>query len=674
MSELNPRQREAVRYIDGPLLVLAGAGSGKTRVITQKIAYLIQSCGISARHIAAVTFTNKASREMKSRVGQLVKGKEAHGLRVSTFHTLGLDIIRREVSHLGLKPAFSIYDAGDAMALLKELMKRQYGGDDQVERVQAQISRWKNQLLSAEEVGRMELGEDPATIAAARIYADYDRHLRAYNAVDFDDLILLPASLFMRQPEVLEQWQNRIRYLLVDEYQDTNSCQYKLVQLLVGLRGALTVVGDDDQSIYAWRGAQPENLSLLKNDFPRLKVIKLEQNYRSMGRILKVANTLIANNPHEFEKRLWSEMGFGDPIRVISTRNEEHEAEQIVADLLHHKFRHRTEFRDYAILYRSNHQSRLFEKKLRENNIPYFMSGGTSFFAHSEVKDIMAYLRLLNNPDDDSAFLRVVNTPRREIGPTTLEGLSSYAGKRGVSLFSACFEMGLSQYINERAVEKLNQFGEWLVRMGEQARDGDPVEVVKDLIKAIDYPMWLEETSRDPKTAERRLENVEDLVSWIGRVVDKSEQNDELKEVKLADIVARITLMDILERQAEENILDAVHMMTLHAAKGLEFPNVYIIGMEEEILPHRVSLEEGNVEEERRLAYVGITRAQRNLTFSLAAKRQRGGEAMECEASRFLDELPEEDLEWQGHNQTSTPEQRKERGQAHLDALKNMLG
>ncbi len=504
MSQLNPRQRAAVRYLDGPLLVLAGAGSGKTRVITQKIAYLISECGLTPRHIAAVTFTNKAAREMKQRVGALLSGKESRGLRVSTFHTLGLDIIRREHARLGYKPGFSIFDAQDSAALVRELMRKAFGdANGQAEQMQWQISRWKNAFVLPEEAAaQAAVSGEAHQVAAAALYAEYNRHLKAYNAVDFDDLIMQPVLLFRAHPEALDQWQNRVRYLLVDEYQDTNATQYQLVKLLVGARQALTVVGDDDQSIYAWRGAQPENLALLQEDFPTLEVIKLEQNYRSMGRILKAANRLIANNPHVFDKSLWSEMGYGDPLRVIRARDEEHEAERVVSELLHHKFTHRTAFRDYAILYRGNHQSRLFERVLREHRIPYFLSGGTSFFAYSEVKDVMAYLRLLANPDDDTAYLRVVNTPRREIGPGTLEKLGGYASERGISLFAASFELGLEQHLSARAVERLRRFGEWLVHMGDRAERGDPVAAARDLVGEVRYEAWLMDTSKDERQAD----------------------------------------------------------------------------------------------------------------------------------------------------------------------------
>ena len=668
LDHLNPRQRAAVKHLDGPLLVLAGAGSGKTRVITHKIAYLVQTCGLSPRNVAAVTFTNKAAREMKARVGALLTGKDGRGLRISTFHTLGLDILRAEHKALGYRAGFSIFDAQDSATLIRELLRNGGALDaDAMNELQWQISRWKGAFVTPAEAMQLCAGR-PEWIPAAELYAAYQRQLRAYNALDFDDLIFQPAHLFKEHPEVLERWQNRLRYLLVDEYQDTNAGQYHLVRQLVGPRGALTVVGDDDQSIYAWRGAQPQNLAQLQQDYPHLQVIKLEQNYRSTGTLLKAANALIGNNPHVFEKRLWSELGPGDCLRVVQCRSEEHEAERVVSELLAHKFRHRTDFKDYALLYRSNHQSRVFERVLREHRIPYLLSGGTSFFANTEVKDIMAYLRLLVNADDDAAFLRVINTPRREIGPNTLEKLSSYAGMRGISLFAACYEFGLAQQLSERALQRLTHFCDWLNDLGDRAKRGDTIEVVKELVHTSGYETWLNDNCKDAKSAERRMGNVWDLVAWMQRITEQ-----DTEEKSLADLVTHMSLMDILDGQSEEKTADCVHLMTLHAAKGLEFDHVFLVGMEEELLPHRSAVAKGDVEEERRLAYVGITRARKSLVFTLTAARKRGGETTFCEPSRFLQELPQEDLMWEGGGELADPQQRQERGQAHLANLKGLL-
>jgi ATP-dependent DNA helicase Rep len=666
MAGLNPRQAEAVKYLDGPLLVLAGAGSGKTRVITRKIAHLIGQAGISARNIAAVTFTNKAAREMKARVGQLLEGMDARGLTVSTFHTLGLSILKKEYQAAGLRPGFSILDEQDVNHLLKELSHRSDADQQAIDAARWQISDWKNALVSPAQA--VSLAEDERQLAQAHLYDAYRRALTAYNALDFDDLILRPVEIFRAHREVLERWQNKIRYLLVDEYQDTNGAQYELVKLLVGVRAALTVVGDDDQSIYAWRGARPENLGRLKEDFPHLKVVKLEQNYRSSARILGAANQLIANNPHVFDKQLWSELGAGDLLRVLSCKDEEHEAERVATEILHHKFQVRTDYGDYAILYRGNHQSRQFEKALRTLNIPYFLSGGTAFFSRTEIKDVMAYLRLLANPDDDAAFLRVVNTPRREIGPTTLEKLSAYAAERRVTLLAACDELGLEQHLGGRPLARLKEFHQWVWRMAREAEEDHPVQTVRQLLRDLDYESWLTQTSPNDAAAERRWKNVLELVDWLDRL-----HQDEMKGDSLAEMVRHLALMDVLERQDEESGGDRVALMTLHAAKGLEFPHVFLVGMEEELLPHRTSIEEDNIEEERRLAYVGITRAQRSLTMTLASKRKRGGEHISCEPSRFLAELPQQDLEWEGRQSNLSDEQKKQRGSAHLANLKALL-
>ncbi len=667
MSELNPRQREAVHYIDGPLLVLAGAGSGKTRVITRKIVYLIERCAIAPRHVTAVTFTNKAAREMQERVGALLKGRDASGLTVSTFHTLGLNILRREHALAGYKPGFSIFDTQDSEALLKELQRRDEGPEGGVAGQQWRISGWKNDLLDP--VQALAAASDPSEAASARLYAAYQRSLRAYNAVDFDDLIVQPVQLLRAHPEALERWQGRIRHLLVDEYQDTNQSQYELVRLLVGVRGALTVVGDDDQSIYAWRGARPENLARLREDFPRLKLIKLEQNYRSTGRILKAANRLIANNPHVFDKRLWSELGPGDPIRVIECRNEEQEAQRVVSEILHHRLTKDGRWGDYAILYRGNHQSRGFEKALREQRVPYYLSGGTSFFARTEIKDLMAYLRLVTNPEDDAAFLRIVNTPRREIGPGTLEKLGEYAARRGTPLLQASTELGLAQVLNPRAAERLSEFARWVDEHARDTARADPVQTFRALLRDIRYENWLRETASSDKAAQRQWENCEELIGWLEAL-----QRGRLHEKTLPEMVNHLTLMNMLEQRDEEGTDDRVHLLTLHAAKGLEFPHVFLVGVEEELLPHRTSIEEDSIEEERRLAYVGITRARRTLTLTLAATRKRYGEALACQPSRFLEELPAEDLQWSGGKRETPPEERRERGSAHLAQMRNLLG
>ncbi len=671
MNKLNPRQREAVRYADGPLLVLAGAGSGKTSVITRKIAHLIEELGIPGRHIAALTFTNKAAREMKERVSRIVDRGKSRGLIVSTFHNLGLNIIREEHPHLGYHPGFSIFDAEDAKALLQDLMMREASADagDELNDVQMTISSWKNAMRSPSEAYSKAADEREQRIAI--VYKHYNEYLKAYNAVDFDDLILLPVQLFRDCPDILTKWRKKIRYLLVDEYQDTNVCQYELVKQLVAERAAFTVVGDDDQSIYAWRGARPENLAQLKDDFPSLKIVKLEQNYRSTGRILRSANTVIANNPHVFEKALWSDHTIGEEIRVIRCRNEDAETERVATEILDQKLKNGLDFRDFAVLYRGNHQARLLEMKLQAYQIPYRISGGQSFFSKSEIKDAMSYLRLLINPDDNAAFLRVINVPRREIGPRTLEQLSHYARSRNVSLFKALGDMGAETHVTEKGLDRLRRFAHWVDKTCERLFTEDPVPVIKQLFTDIEYDEYLHQHSGSPKQAERRMENIWYLVESIQRMLDDGKGTAD--ELGVEDTIAKLILRDMMEQREEEDDSDKVQLLTLHASKGLEFPHVFIMGLEEEILPHRSSIEEGNIEEERRLMYVGITRARETLSLTYAASRKQYGEKIETIPSRFLDELPEEDVKWEGMGDQDK-EANQKKGKATLSALLGDLG
>lgn len=667
--KLNPGQQQAVEYVRGPCLVLAGAGSGKTRVITNKIAHLIRNTGYQPRQIAAVTFTNKAAREMKERVAQTLGRKETKGLMISTFHTLGLEIIKREYKALGMKSNFSLFDDQDQLALLKELTFDHLEEDkDLLKQLISQISNWKNALLTPEQAKGLARSEREHTFAEC--YRRYELHLSSCNVLDFDDLITKPTLLFARDEQVCERWQQRIRYLLVDEYQDTNTSQYQLVKLLVGKRANFTVVGDDDQSIYSWRGAQPKNLVQLSKDFPELQVIKLEQNYRSSGCILNAANILIANNPHVFEKQLFSNLGYGDPMKVITANNEDHEAERVVGELIAHHFINKTDYKDYAILYRGNHQSRIFEKMLMQNRIPYRISGGTSFFSRPEIKDLLAYLRVLTNPEDDSAFLRIVNTPRRGIGPATIQKLGEWANTRDKSLYQASFNLGLGQTLSGQGLAALTNFTGWLADV-EKLVEREPLIAVRDLLHGLDYQSWLFETSASPKAAEMRMKNVDQLFSWMAEMLEGDDLNEPMT---LAQVVTRFTLRDMMERGEEAEELDQVQLMTLHASKGLEFPYVFLVGMEEGILPHQSSIDEDNVDEERRLAYVGITRAQKSLFFTLCRERRQYGELIRPEPSRFLYELPQDDLHWDdGKKVVKTAEEKQQTGLRGVAGLKAML-
>ena len=656
--QLNPPQREAIRYLDGPLLVLAGAGSGKTRVITQKIAYLIEECGFSPANIAAITFTNKAAKEMQERVGKLLKDKPA-GLTISTFHSLGVRILREEAKHLGYKPRFSIFDATDCYGIVADLS----GSTDKatIRRLQSLISNWKNALLTPD--AALKAASNETERLAALAFASYSATLKAYQAVDFDDLISLPVELFDKHPDVLDKWQNRLRYLLIDEYQDTNACQYRLLRQLAGPRAAFTAVGDDDQAIYGWRGADIENLRGLPRDYPGLKLIKLEQNYRSTVRILKAANAVIAHNEKLFDKRLWSDLGHGDPITVTACKDNEKEAELVVMKLQAHKFEHRTRYADYAILYRGNFQARALEQHLRDQRVPYLLSGGQSFFDKAEIKDVTSYLRLLANNDDDPAFIRAITAPKRGVGSSTLEALGTYAGERHISLFAAAFEEGFAHRVQARQLTPLLEFCQFINRIEYRATREPAEAVVNDLLAAIGYEAWLYEED-DKRAAAARWGNVLELVQWLSRRGEEDGKN-------LIELTQMIALINLLDSQQSEERPDAVQLCTLHAAKGLEFKHVFLIGVEEGVLPHRESMEPAKLEEERRLMYVGITRAQRSLHISYAEKRKQGRELIPCEPSRFIAEMGSEDIKFAGGKSDAPTD--KASGSARLEAMKAML-
>ena len=666
LKDLNPPQRQAVTCVERPCLVLAGAGSGKTGVITRKIAWLIAS-GYRPNQVYAVTFTNKAAREMRQRVSRLLDNGAAKGLTISTFHSLGQRILQREAGRLGYRRSFSILDTRDVETCLGSLMQRGELENDEVRQAMYQISRWKNDFVDPERA--LETAEDDTARRRARLYLAYQQQLHACNSMDFDDLIMLPVRLFREFTEVRDEWRDRVRYLLIDEYQDTNTSQYELVKALCEMRRKLTVVGDDDQSIYAWRGARPENLQRLRRDFSDLEIIKLEQNYRSTGRILGAANQLIANNPHLFEKRLWSASGVGDSIRVFPCRSAEDEASRIAVDIVSKRLQEGMPYRQFAILYRSNFQSRNYEKALRDQSIPYQVAGGSAFFDRREIKDVMAYLRLIANPDDDQALLRVINVPRREIGASSVRTIADYAAGRGSSLGVAIREMGVLESLNRRVRLRVGEFIDLIDELRHHAENLDAVALCQRLLDMTEYRAWLDETSNSSKQAENAFENVMELVSWIGNL-QKSRDDNSIQE-----IISHLSLMSMLENNESDNPEDAVQLSTVHAAKGLEYDHVYLCGFEEESLPHHQSRDEAGIEEERRLAYVAITRAGQSLTLSYAKTRQKFGEVQHCEPSRFLYELPEADLEGAEHVASKLSED--ERHQKGLDAfadLKALLG
>ena len=672
---LNPSQREGVLYLDGPCLVLAGAGSGKTRVITQKIAYLLRECGYAGRNVVALTFTNKAAREMEDRVKLLVDPSLAKGLTISTFHSLGVRILREEAKFAGLKPQFSIFDSDDAMAIIQDLLATTDRG--RLRSVQQTISLWKNGLIDPDAAAN--IASTASEVEAAKVYRSYNATLVAYQAVDFDDLIALPARIFEQHQEVRERWQQRVRYLLVDEYQDTNVCQYRLVQWLTGVHAMFTAVGDDDQAIYAWRGATIENLAKLTTDYPQIRLIKLEQNYRSSQCILSAANQVIAKNPKLFEKKLWSEHGMGEAISVTAMANDEAEAESVAMKISAARFEKRASWKDFAVLYRGNHQARIVEQAMRNLHIPYTISGGQSFFDKAEVRDILAYLRLVANEDDDPAFIRAATTPKRGIGQATLQTLGQYAGERQTSLFEALFEQGIEASLATRQLEPLRTFGEFINRIRFRAgrgETGQPVPaaepagvILDDLLSAIQYERYLYDTL-DEKAAQSRWQNVLELIGWLKRKA-------EADSMGLLDLVQHVALVTMLER-GDEQEPDAVKLSTLHASKGLEYPHVYLLGVEEGLLPHLGRDDEdvdptkvadalvSRIQEERRLMYVGITRAQRSLHLSWCQKRRRAREDLVREPSRFIEEMGLSAAELQLQPDTLSPKNR-------LDMLRAML-
>ena len=656
---LNNAQLEAVNYVSGPCLVLAGAGSGKTRVITHKIGRLIEA-GLEPKRIAAITFTNKAAAEMRERAKQLM-GRPAKDVLICTFHALGVRIMREDGAVLGLKPQFSIMDADDVTSILKDCG----GTTDAATARQWQwtISLWKNMGLSAEQAAAQAPDDNARVIA--RIMALYQERLTAYQSVDFDDLIGMPLKLLAEFPEVRERWQAKMGHVLVDEYQDTNATQYEVLKHLVGERARFTAVGDDDQSIYGWRGATLDNLKRLPLDFPQLKVVKLEQNYRSTSAILRAANHVILPNPKLFPKTLFSELGEGEPVRVVNALNEEHEADRAVARIQSIRAGnaqasgHR-EFKDFAILYRANHMARPFEQALRRANMPYKVSGGQSFFDKAEIKDLCAWFRLWINNDDDPAFLRAITSPKRGIGHQSLAQLGTFATQYKLSLFEALFAGSLPSAVNSRAVTGLHEFGRTINDLEHRARHTlgktDALAFLLAWLQEIGYESHLYDGEDNEKVAAARWTNVLEFCDWMagrcgGEIEDATgaQTGSEAAEVKnLLEVAQTISLISTLsEREKDQNV---VTLSTLHASKGLEWPHVMLVGVNEGLLPFKLgddNTTEGasqdgillRLQEERRLMYVGITRAQRSLAVSWTQRRKKGRETVAALPSRFIAEM-----------------------------------
>lgn len=654
MSGLNPPQQAAVDYVDGPLLVLAGAGSGKTKVITEKIAQLIHKRTFMPEHIAAITFTNKAAREMRERVAKRISKAAAEALTVTTFHSLGLKFLQQEVALAGLRRGFSIFDGDDQQGILKALLPE--GADkDALYAAQNWISKVKNQALTPEQAAQAAVTVRERQIAD--LYARYQARLQAFNAVDFDDLIRLPLHVLESDADARTRWQAKVRYLLVDECQDTNGAQYRLIKALAGERGLFTCVGDDDQSIYAWRGAQPENLDELGRDYPALKVITLEQNYRCSARILRSANTVIANNPHAHSKKLWSQFGEGERIRVWACKNNEHEAQRVAGEIHYLQQAHSLPYSEFAILFRGNHQSRPLEKELQLLKIPYHISGGTAFLDRGEVKDVMAWLRCIANPDDDAAFLRAVTSPKREVGSSSLEKLAQMAQQAHIPLALAAQNSSYRTALSARPAAALSEFVRLINRLRDMAQKAPAAEIVRAVVAESGILNQIRLETKNEALFVRRKENLEELAQWF---------EADRRPASAGDLAAQLALLSNADRGDPGN---QVRLMSLHAAKGLEFNTVFIIGCEQGSLPHQASLEEGQLAEERRLFYVGITRAKARLVLAHSAQIKRWGEQVNLLPSQFLNELPEADLQRDGVVQEGQSEEKQARASAHRQAI-----
>lgn len=657
MHGLNPPQAAAVLHIEGPLLVLAGAGSGKTRVIVEKIAHLIGSGRYPARRIAAITFTNKSAKEMRERVAKRLREQDADEVTICTFHALGLKFLQIEHAAVGLKRGFSIFDADDAAAQIKDLM---YGAKpDDIEDMKNLVSRAKNAGLSPEQA--MAAARSNREKEAASVYERYQLRLTAFNAVDFDDLIRLPVQILEENPEIALAWRERIGYLLVDECQDTNDAQYRLLKQLAGDKGNFTCVGDDDQSIYAWRGANPENLQQMGRDYPKLEIIKLEQNYRCSNRVLRAANALIANNPHEHLKKLWSDQADGERIRVWECRNSEHEAEKVAAEIAFVAQSRNVPWSDFCILFRGNFQSRPLEKAMQLLRIPYHLTGGTMFLERQEVKDTLAWLRLLVNPDDDTAFMRAVQSPKRDVGAGTLAKLAELAQEKDMPMAQAAEAIGALQQLPPRAANSLARFTDILRDLRAQTRQVTSGDMIRKVAKESGLLSELRQQAKEEASYQRRANNIEELAQWF---------EGGPRGATAADLAGQLAL---LSRSDKDEGGNQVRMMTMHASKGLEFPYVFIVGCEDGVLPHQVSLDEGNLQEERRLLYVGITRAKIQLWMSYSKLTRKFGEHVRLKPSRFFEEIPAEEIQRDGADPVADAVRKKERASAGLAAIEALF-
>jgi len=656
MHGLNPQQAAALGHIEGPLLVLAGAGSGKTRVIVEKIAHLIQSDRYPAKRIAAITFTNKSAKEMRERIAKRIRGDAADGLTICTFHALGLKMLQIDHAKLGLRRGFSIFDADDSASQIKDLLPGVK--PDVVQLMQGLVSKAKNAGLSPEQAHAVSVSA--REFEAAALYARYQERLTAFNAVDFDDLIRLPVQLLESDEDARDAWRERIGYLLVDECQDTNDAQYRLLKAIAGPKGNFTCVGDDDQSIYAWRGANPENLTALGEDYPDLRIVKLEQNYRCSNRVLRAANALIANNPHEHPKTLWSAQADGERIRIWECRDSAHEAEKVAGEIHFLQTSRQVEWSEFCILFRSNHLSRPLEKALQLLRVPYHLSGGTAFLDRGEVKDAMSWLRLLANPDDDSAFLRAVQSPARGVGQTSLARLSELSRAADMPMSRAIESMGLLKQLPPRAANALSEFGDILRGLREDSRRLAPGELVRELNERSGLVAMLQAQCKTEELFRIRRGNLDELADWF----------EGARGAGPGELASQLALLSHADKGDPGN---QVRLMSMHAAKGLEFRYVFIIGMDDNTLPHESSIDEGRIDEERRLLYVGITRAKEQLWLSHPRETQRWGQKLRLTPSRFFEELPAAEIQRDGADPVADAARKRERADHGFAAIKALL-
>lgn len=676
LQGLNDQQQQAVRTCDQPCLILAGAGCGKTSVITRKIIWLLKEEKIPSHKLAALTFTNKAASEMQMRLKKTLSKQERDPLTVGTFHSLGLSILRKYYQYSKLGAGFSLIDPQDVQKLIKEICDEiRIYDPTQIRCIPTIISRYKNQNVSPEKadqsVSMFDFAEPEMLELSNQVYWRYEEKLQAYNLTDFDDLVQKPLQLLQHNEVVKNEIGKHFQHILIDEYQDTNACQYQLFTHLITPHAEdclpnrqFTAVGDDNQSIYEWRGANPHNLRQLQTDFPTLKIIPLEQNYRSTNIILNAANALIEKNDSIMPKKLWSKLGQGDPITLKILPNNLEEANKITRMIAHHHLINQTSLDDYCILYRSNHQAELLEKNLKQLDLCYKVSGGISLFNRSEVKTLLAYLKLMVNPQDNVSFLRIINTPKREIGDTTITKLIAYAENKQISLFESCQSTGLRGVFNDKTCQRLIHFNHWL----NEKRDAIITDInrgIGSLIKEIEFFAWLKEQAKHKKTAEKQIERIKGLQQWLAHIQAKNEDYD------LGDIIHHLNLVERLEDQDNDSQA-TIHLMTIHAAKGLEFPYVYLIGLEEGSLPHYNNTHtEKGIAEERRLAYVAMTRAKKNLTLSYANHKQSSKGKVKLMPSRFLEEIPKKFLQTQ--QQVPNSEQKKQEKAFYMERMKDLF-